>query len=157
MHDLEHYRDRYPPGPGSALDRVVRSNASLLIPIVTREQMRAAARDEEHLRLLERLQMRSVMIVPLATAKGDAFGAISLVASESGHSYMAEDLEVAEMVAQRAAAAIQTAKTLEEERRRAQRSRFLARASEKVFDSYDLQSSFDSLTEFIVTEMADLA
>lgn len=157
LHYVEQFRDMYPVREGSPLDQVVRTNAPLLVPNVSPQQLRDAAQDEKHLDVLESLQMRSVMIVPLSTESGPAYGAISVASSESGRNFTTEDLEVLRMVARRAAAAIHTAKAFEQERLRAERSRFIARASELVFESLDLQSTFDSLTEFIVTEMADLA
>ncbi len=49
------------------------------------------------------------------------------------------------------------ASALEEERRRSRRSSFLARASELIFESFDLQTTFDRVAEFVTLEMADLA
>ncbi len=157
LHYIEQFRDQYPTREDSPLDQAVRRNTPLLVPHVTTEQIAETAQNEQHLQLLESLQMRSAMIVPLSTDKGEVYGAVSLASSESGRTFTTEDLEVLQMVARRAAAAIHTAKAFEQERQRSERSRFIARASELVFESLDLQSTFDSLTDFIVSEWADLA
>jgi len=149
--------ERYPVRAGGTLDRCVRNNAPLLLARVDPAQIRDAAEDAEHLSLLKSLEMRSVMIVPLATEKGFVYGALSMVSSESGRAFTPEDLAVCGMVAQRAAAAIHTAKAFDEERRRSQRLHLIARASELIFESFDLQATFENVCAFIVAEMADLA
>ncbi|HZZ64142.1 MAG TPA: SpoIIE family protein phosphatase [Candidatus Baltobacteraceae bacterium] len=154
---VEQFRDRYPVRPGSTLDECVRSNTPLIIASISAEQLQAAAVDELHLRLLQELQMRSVIIVPLGTEAHGAIGAITLVSSESGRSFTLDDLEAAQMVARRAAAAINTARIVEEERLRSARLQFIARASELMFESLDIRAAFDNVTALIVSEMADLA
>ncbi len=66
------------------------------------------ARDQQHLDLMRRIGFRSVIIVPL-TARGRTFGAITLVASESGRHYSADDLALAEELARRASLAVDNA------------------------------------------------
>lgn len=154
---VEQFRDRYPVRPGSMLDECVKSKSPLLIASVSSEQLESAAVDEFHLRLLQELQMRSVMIVPLATESESALGAITLVSSESGRAFTTDDLEAAHMVAQRAAAAINTARVVDEERQRSARLQFIARASELMFESLDLHATFENVTALVVSEMADFA
>ena len=69
----------------------------------------AAARDDEHLRLIRELGMRSAMAVPMRIADV-TLGAISLVAAESGRRFDEADLAFAEDLALRAATAIQNAR-----------------------------------------------
>jgi PAS domain S-box-containing protein len=146
---------RYPPHAGGVLDDCVRRNVSLLMPQVDPGQLRAA--DPEYYQLLESLDMRSVMIVPLASAGTPVYGALCVVSSDSGRTFSSEDLEVSEMVASRAAGAIQTAKAFDEERRRSYRSQLIARASELIFESFNLQTTFDNVTSLIAAETADVA
>ena len=72
----------------------------------------AAARDEEHLRALRGLGMRSYLCVPLAGRAG-ILGALSFVAAESGRRYEPRDLRLAEDLAHRAAIAIENARLYE--------------------------------------------
>jgi PAS domain S-box-containing protein len=155
--ELERLRDRYPVQNGSALDRAVRGNAPILIPSITSRELAAAATNEEHLRILESLRIYSAMLIPLATDDGIVYGGITLASAESGRTYTARDLEVAEMVAHRAAAAIHTATAFEQERQRSQRLRFIAEASELLVEGTELQTMLDRLVDYIVSEMADLA
>jgi PAS domain S-box-containing protein len=154
---VDQVRERYPIRPGSPVDTAVRKNVPILLPEITPEMLRAGAEDEEHLRLLERLRMHSALAVPLSFKDERPYGALVLVSSESARRFGQADLEAAAMVAQRAAASIQTAKTIDLERRRSARLRFIARAGELIFESFDLQSTFDSVADLIVSEMADLA
>lgn len=154
---IERFRHGNPIRPGGALDTAIRKNTALLLPTVSADDVRNAARDPEQLKALQFLQMRSVMVVPLSTAAGEVYGAITFVSSETGHTFTHEDLEVAEMVAERAAAAIHTAKAFDEQRRRTDQLRFIADASEIIFESFDLSGTFRRLTQFIVKDVADLA
>lgn len=154
---IEQIRDRYPIRKGTPLDRAIRRNTPILLPSITQRDLANAAEDEEHLRVLEGLGMRSAMLLPLATANGVIYGGIMLVSSESARTYTAADLEVAEMVAQRAAAAIHTATAFAQERQRSERLHFIAQASELLVQAGNLQTMLDRLAEFIVRDTADLA
>ncbi len=109
---VEQFRGRYPIERGSAVDKAIRKNLSLLMPTIDPESVRRAATDAEHLTILQNLAMHSIMIVPIGTEANRALGAITLVSSESGHSFSNDDLAVVEMVARRAASAIGTAKSV---------------------------------------------
>ena len=154
---LEQFSGRYPVEPDSAIALTIRQNSSLLVSTVDPQRVRESAKDALHLELLESLAMHSAMVVPISTEAGDSYGAVTLVSSESAHSFTQDDVAVVEMVARRAAAAIHTAKVYSEERRRSERLRFIARASELIFESFDLQSTFDRVTGFVVSGIADLA
>jgi signal transduction histidine kinase len=75
--------------------------------------MVATARDAAHLRLLRALGLRSVIIVPLL-ARGRTLGALSLVSAESGRSYTVDDVALAELLARRAALAVDNARLFEQ-------------------------------------------
>jgi serine phosphatase RsbU (regulator of sigma subunit) len=70
--------------------------------------LRAAATDEEHLRLMRELGMVSAMVVPL-TARGRQMGAMTLVAAESDLHFDEGDLQLAMDLARRAALAVDNA------------------------------------------------
>ncbi|HEY2749438.1 MAG TPA: ATP-binding protein [Polyangia bacterium] len=75
---------------------------SLLYPEVDDELLRANAVNDEHLALLRRLGIRSMMAVPLSV-RGAIVAVMSFATAESGHRYQREDLAVAEELARRAA------------------------------------------------------
>jgi PAS domain S-box-containing protein len=157
MRALERFRNENPIRPGTAIDTAIRKNVPVLLPSLTRGDLENAVQAPDHAEALAALQIQSAMIVPLSAPGGGAYGAIALLSSQSGHTFTHEDLEVAEMVAQRAGAAVQTAKAFDEERRRSDQLRFIADASEIIFESLDLQNIFDRLTSYIVQDVADVA
>ncbi|HET6896629.1 MAG TPA: SpoIIE family protein phosphatase [Candidatus Baltobacteraceae bacterium] len=154
---IERYRDLYPVHRGSPLDRAIRRNTPILVPSVSERELEISAQNAEHLHVLQSLGMHSAMLVPLSTPEGTVYGGITLVSSESAHAYNLADLEVAELVARRAAVAMQTAYAFAQERQGAQRSRFIAEASELLVQSLDLQTMLDRFAAFLVDHMADLA
>jgi PAS domain S-box-containing protein len=94
--------------PDEGLGEVVRTGESQLYPVVTDEMVAPIARDEEHLRLLREVGLRSVLLVALRTAKR-TYGAMTLVNAESGRRFDEHDLRFAEQLADRAAVAIENA------------------------------------------------
>jgi PAS domain S-box-containing protein len=103
---------RYEPerlDPDQGLGLVVRTGTSQLYPVITDEMLVPAARDDEHLRLLREVGLRSVLIVPLRTATR-TFGAMTLVNSDSGRRFNEDDLRFAEQLADRAAVAVENAR-----------------------------------------------
>jgi PAS domain S-box-containing protein len=103
-------RERYPVDPRSetGAPHVIRTGVAEVYPEVTDEMLAEAARDEEHLRYLRELGLRSAMIVPLR-ARGRVFGAITFVASSPDRHYGDDDVELAEDLARRAALAVDNA------------------------------------------------
>ena len=103
--------ERYPFDPEAprGLAAVLRTGRPELYEEVPDELLVAAARDEEHLRVLRGLGFSAVMIVPLL-AHGRAFGAITFVTAESGRRYGPEDLAFAEDLARRASLAVENAR-----------------------------------------------
>jgi PAS domain S-box-containing protein len=108
------FNERYPPAPDSptGVPAVVRSGRSELYPVITDELLVAGARDAEHLRLIRELQLRSVMVVPIA-ARGRTLGAITFVHAESGLEYDSADLALAEELGRRAGLAISNVRLYE--------------------------------------------
>jgi serine phosphatase RsbU (regulator of sigma subunit) len=84
---------------------VIRTGEPLLVPEVTDEMVAPTARDDEHLRLLLELKLRSVVVVPLI-ARGTVLGVMTWVMAESDRRYQPEDLSFAMDLARRAAIAI---------------------------------------------------
>jgi len=154
LRQLEQVRDRYPVRHNSAVAHVIATNIPMLFERITPEQLVEAARDPEHLALLQALRMHSVMIVPIS-AGTNVYGAISLMTSASGHTFDAGDLEVACSVAERGAIAIQNARLFSEAQRTSQRLRFTAKASQMLLESMDLDETFARVASLIVSEVAD--
>lgn len=107
--------EKYPPdlnAPRGAA-QVLRSGKAELYTDIPDAVLEASARDEEHLRVLRALGMKSAMLVPLA-ARGRAFGVITFVAAESGRRYTEDDLDMALSLAERAAYAAENARLYSE-------------------------------------------
>jgi PAS domain S-box-containing protein len=102
---------RYPSG--EAARRVLSRSESELTARITDSMIEQAARDEEHLRMLRQLQLRSYMCVPLRT-KERSLGVISFAFAESGRFYGPNELAIAEDLAGRAAIAVENARLYQE-------------------------------------------
>ena len=104
-------RRRYPPAPQAryGLQKVLRTGRAELYPDIQIAWRREAARDVEHLRLMEALDARSSMCVPLV-ARGQTLGAMTFVCAASGRRYGASDLALAEDLGRRCALALDNAR-----------------------------------------------
>jgi signal transduction histidine kinase len=102
--------ERYPPDPKAArgVYEVVRTGKSEMAEIPD-ELMVAVAVDEDHLRIIRELGLRSYICAPLI-ARGGILGAISFVTTQSRKPYVEADLVVANEVARRAAIALENSK-----------------------------------------------
>lgn len=108
-------RSRYedPQSPYSPAS-VVRTGIPTIVKEISNEMIVAAAHgDEERIRLVRSLGMRSYMVVPL-TAHGRTFGALTLATAESGRVYGDDDFRFAQDVAFRAALAVDNARAYRE-------------------------------------------
>ena len=95
--------------PDSDLARVVRSGESILHEHIPRERIARRALNEEHLRLLSELELRSAVVVPMRVPNR-TIGAMLLATAESGRQLTVEDQELAEQLGRRAAVAIDNAR-----------------------------------------------
>lgn len=85
--------------------QVIRTGQAKFYPEITDVMLQAVAKDAEELGLLRSVGYRSAMIVPLKT-HGRILGALTFVATAQERHFDADDLTMAEELAQRAAAAI---------------------------------------------------
>jgi PAS domain S-box-containing protein len=101
----------FSPDPAGAhpARRVLRSGRAECLPEVTDEVLAQVARDEDHLRLLRELAVRSAIAAPLI-AHGRKYGTMLFVTTSSGRTYGADDRRLAEALAGRAAFAIDNAR-----------------------------------------------
>jgi PAS domain S-box-containing protein len=111
-------QDRYPVDPNSAtgVPLVVATGRSELYNDISDDLLVAGAVDEEHLRILRELGMRSAVVVPL-TGRTGSFGAITMIAAESRRRFNEADLQLAEDLARRAALAVETADAFRDQSR----------------------------------------
>jgi two-component system, cell cycle sensor histidine kinase and response regulator CckA len=112
---VQQLQEKYPSDPNSehGLAEVIRTRKSEFIPLISPEMIKAAAIDEDHLKALEELQLRSYIVAPLI-ARDQMLGALTFVYAESGRTYTEDDLALAEDLARRAAVAIDNANLLRE-------------------------------------------
>jgi PAS domain S-box-containing protein len=107
-------QERYPPDPATETGvlGVLRHGRAELYRVVPDELLEQAAQDDEHLRILRSVGLRSVMLVPM-TLRDRVLGVISFVSSESGRRFDEQDLELAQDLALRAAAAVENSRLYE--------------------------------------------
>lgn len=94
--------------PDDGLGLVLRTGEPLLYPDIPHELLEHAARDAEHLRLLQAVQMRSAIVVPMR-GPTRILGAMTLVNAESGRRFSEGDVSFVEQLASRAAVAVENA------------------------------------------------
>ncbi len=108
---VEDIQRRYPPDPNdtTGVPHVLRTGEPEMVSVLTPAMIEAAAYDEEHLRLVLQLQLHSYLAVPMSHG-GSTFGVITMAMAESRRTYGADDLELAQALAERAASAVQNAR-----------------------------------------------
>jgi PAS domain S-box-containing protein len=158
------YAERYTPNPDLpyGVAHVVRTGEPQLIADVTDDLLvEASAGDEEHLRLLRELGLRSSMCVPLA-ARDRVLGAITFVTAESGRRYNESDLAIAESLARQAAGAVDNSllfRESEKARATAERARerlsVLADASTQLASTLDYETTLANIADLLVPRYAD--
>ena len=104
--------EKYPADPDApeGVHQVVRTGQPVLMSRIPAALLEAAARDDEHRRLISALGLTSYMCVPLL-AQGRAFGAITFVSAESGREYTDADLRFAREIAARASLSVENARS----------------------------------------------
>ena len=111
---------RYPTDLEGGVGRVIASGESQLTARITRDMVEAAAADADFTRIIfDELGLRSALTVPLR-ARGQVFGALTLVAAESDRVFDERDLSFAEDIATHAALAVANARLYTEQQEIAQ-------------------------------------
>jgi len=108
----------YRPAPDDPLGvpEVIRSGRARIYSDIDADALAAYARDSEHLALLEAIEAKAVIIVPLA-APARTLGAITLVSSDSLRRLTHNDLALAERLGRRAGTAVESARLYTERTR----------------------------------------
>lgn len=134
---LEAYQRGAVPAP---IAEALATGRSRLSPEISRSALRAAARDAEHLRLLEELSPCSSIIVPIR-GRGEVVAVLSLTNGESGRRFTPADLLLVEELSSRAGLAIDNARLYDAEHQ----SRLDAEAARR--DTEAARSSLSLLLE----------
>jgi PAS domain S-box-containing protein len=110
--------ERYPPDldAPTGVPAILRGGPGELYREIPDELLVQGAQDEEHLRIIRALGMRSAMAVPMRIGD-ETLGAITLVSAESGRIYDDDDLAFAQDLALRAATAVQNSRLYEAQQR----------------------------------------
>jgi PAS domain S-box-containing protein len=120
------------PDANHGVAEVIRTRQPELVSELTAEQVTRTSRGPEHERLVASLGLRSYIIVPLIA--GDrTVGAITLVAAESGRRFGPQELTIAELLARRAALAVENSRLYREAEEAVKaRDSFLAMAAHEL-------------------------
>lgn len=104
---------RYPADSSSrhGVMEVLRTGRSDWLRTIPDSLLAELARDEEHLKVIRQLGLKSYICTPLRS-RGRTLGALTFVTAESGRIYNANDLAAAEDLAHRAVIAIENANLL---------------------------------------------
>jgi PAS domain S-box-containing protein len=103
--------ERYPPEPGDPHGpaHVIRTGEPETSADISPDLLTGAARDPEHLRLLQAIDLRHMIVAPLKTPAG-VVGALSIALGSSGRSFNADDLDLITSLAARAALHVHNAR-----------------------------------------------
>jgi signal transduction histidine kinase len=145
------------------LTNVLRTGRSLFIPRITREliaELSGQGLGAQYVDAVNTLGLGSLMTVPMLA--GDrVVGAITLLTAESGRTYQAEDLALAEALARPAAMAVENARLFEEAHRERREAVALEAVARELTSSLDpgevFQRIVDHARELCAADLALLA
>ncbi len=170
------------PGAHSAVRRVLDTGKTEFHQSLSEDYYLRTASGSQHLDLLRRVGMRSMVIVPLH-GRGATIGALSVAYTSTDRRYAPEDVDFIEELAHRAALAVENARLFQESQRaleereeslrfreetlvlerearaRAeasqQREAFLSEASNVLSTSLDYAATLEDLASLVVSRVAD--
>lgn len=131
---------------GSGALRVMQTGEAELHTGITDEVLAAAAQNAEHIDYLRKLDIRSVITVPLKLA-GRTIGVLRLVSGGGRAALSKDDLQLAEEIAARAANALENARLHGEQLRLAQQLRKLNEIGRRLAAELDHQKLLQIITD----------
>ncbi len=143
--------------PTTVTDRlasIARAGRSQRTKRIGPEHLADYANDPAFFGFLQTLELRSSIVVPIV-ARERTLGVLQAVTSRSRRTFSGEDVRLAELLAKRAATAIDNAALYDEQRRTAQRLQFIAEASAALANSLDLEETLATLVRLPVPTFAD--
>jgi PAS domain S-box-containing protein len=146
------YPNRFDEPEG--IRRVLTTGEPALYREVDDERLAETAQDEEHLRLLRGLGVRSAMLIPLR-ARGETLGVMTFVSAESERYFDEDDLAFATELARRAALSIDNARLYADLEARRRELEFLASANAELDVSLDLDVILQRVADLTVPYLAD--
>ena len=104
------FQAKYPPVPSTpgGIWEAIRSGKPILHQHIPPEALVQVARDQEHLRELQSVGLRSIIFAPISS-RGRVSGALSLISAESGRRYDEQDLAVVAELGRRVGGFIENA------------------------------------------------
>ena len=150
------YQARFPPSShrGGGFVGVLAEGKGILQPVVTDDDLRAAAQSEDHLRILRGLGCASCLMVPMRV-RGKGVGVISLMRGPAAAAFVEGDLRTAEELARRAELAIDNAHLFGEAQRERGAMKFLAEASALLSSSLEVEVTLQRLGQLVVPRFSD--
>jgi PAS domain S-box-containing protein len=124
--------------------QVIRTGEPIFLPTISDEMIRAAAKNQDELKLLLELGFSSVIIVPMKL-DNKVVGVLTFVATESRVHYHQSDVELAQTLANRAALAVYNATLYHEAKKELKERRQLQEALVKLND--ELESRVQERTQ----------
>jgi PAS domain S-box-containing protein len=147
---------RFPHAPDTRLAALARAGVSRLhddMSFVYEPSLRPDL-PEEIVTFARSLGITSEIVVPIVV-RDRTLGLLHACTAESKRILTESDLRLAELLARRAAVAIDNATLFEEQRRTASRLGFMATASEALSHSLDLEATIATIIRLPVPEFAD--
>lgn len=101
-------REKYPPdlSADSSQAKVIKTGKPEFYPYITQEIINKSTQDKKIIRLIGKLGLTAVIIVPLKI-RGKVIGTMQFVSAESKRKFTKTDLQIAEQIADRAGVAIE--------------------------------------------------
>jgi signal transduction histidine kinase/PAS domain-containing protein len=142
---------RYPPDPNAptGVYNLLRTGKPEFYPEIPEEMLIRSAVDDEHMRIIRELGLKSAIVAPLI-ARGRTLGALTLVSAESGRRYTQADLELASELARRAALAVDNARLhkAEVDARNASQAANLAKTQFLAVMSHELRTPLNAIAGY---------
>jgi PAS domain S-box-containing protein len=135
------FNQQYPPREEDAPRVALRTGKPVMMEEIPEELIEQRARDAEHARMVRQLGLKSFIIAPMVYG-ARSLGIITFATAESGRRYTAADLQTAEELARRAAAAIEHARLYRDVRHNEQRYRSLVSATASIVWTADPKGQF---------------